>query len=87
MRTLFYVCLNAMQLSYIINSFVFILSYLFIDYNVDTLTESDANTMRRRQNETQPSRAPRGLRFGWLVYKYTGCPSHSGLRKMLIKSF
>ena len=26
--------------------------------------------MRRRQNETQPSRAPRGLRFGWLVDQY-----------------
>ena len=36
-----------------------------------TLTESDADKMRSRQNETQPSRAPKGLRFGWLVDQYT----------------
>ena len=38
--------------------------------HIDTLTEIDAVTMRRRQNETQPSKAPRGLRFGWLVDQY-----------------
>ena len=39
-------------------------------YYVESESERDGDTMRRKQNETQPSRALRGLRFGWLVYQY-----------------
>ena len=37
---------------------------------IESKSEKDAVTMRLKQNETQPSRAPRGLRFGWLVDQY-----------------
>ena len=34
-----------------------------VTIGLDILTQSDADTMRHRQNEMQPSRAPRDLRF------------------------